>query len=259
MVEILKPPKALVLTAPGINRDESTKYAYEAAGGRADIIHINQILHEGFKISDYQIFSIPGGFSSGDHIQSGRVMALQLQQNIITDQIYSHLENGRIVLGVCNGFQILVQSGLLPFGKIHPLYENKSTLTTNKPDRFQSRWVNIKPQESKCLFVHEDQPMTLTVAHGEGRLLGKIPENQIVYRYCTTEGIPIESYPENPNGSPSAIAGICDPSGQILGMMPHAEDFVRREHRPNWRRYGKDQKIDGLEFFKAIVSYASQL
>jgi phosphoribosylformylglycinamidine synthase len=169
-------------------------------------------------------------------------------------------------LGVCNGFQVLVQSGLLPFSQIHSLNENVATLTTNKPPQFQSRWVFLKPQDSHCLFVEDGEVVTMPVAHGEGRFLTLDDEvakrietqGQIVYQYSTVDGEVTGEYPDNPNGSPQGIAGICDPSGQILGMMPHAEDFVRREHHPNWRRLG-DFPIDGLDFFRNIIKVAKEI
>lgn len=267
MAEFLRPPSALVLTTPGINRDFATKRAYEAAGGRADIVHINQLLEREVLLDDYQIFSIPGGFSYGDHIQGGRVLALQLQQSVIADQIYSHLEKGRFIYGACNGFQAIVQSGLLPFGKINTLNQNAATLTYNKPMQFQSRWIYLKPQPSKCLFVEEGELVTFPVAHGEGRFLTidestamRIQQNgQIVYQYCDALGDVTEKYPDNPNGSPLGIAGICDSSGQILGMMPHPEDFVDKYREPNWRRMDESVSVDGLKFFQNIVDAAKHL
>lgn len=259
MVEILRPPNALVLAAPGINRDRATKTAYEKAGAKADIVHINQLLEREASLEDYQIFSIPGGFSYGDHIQSGVVMALQLRQSVLSDQIYKHLERGRLILGVCNGFQVLVQAGLLPFGEIHTRDKNVATLTNNDPNQFQSRWVFLKPNESKCLFVPHGDPVTFPVAHGEGRYIGKLGVNQVVYQYCTFEGLVTDDYPLNPNGSSFGVAAICDETGQILGMMPHAEDFIIRAHHPNWRRMDESLPADGLKFFQNIVDVARQL
>lgn len=267
MVEVLRHPKALILSSPGINRDAATERAYEMAGGEAKIVHINELRSGEIKLDDYHVFLIPGGFSYGDHIQSGRILALLLQDKVLSDQIYTHLTKGRIIVGVCNGFQVLVQSGLLPFGEIHPLDKNVATLTDNEPKQFQSRWVYLKPQESNCLFVNEGDPVTFPVAHGEGRFLTidssvlmRLKQNgQIVYQYSTENGEVTNEYPHNPNGSLNAIAAICDPSGQILGMMPHPEDFVRRQHYSNWRRKGEDMQIDGLLFFKGIVKFAKEL
>jgi phosphoribosylformylglycinamidine synthase len=262
MTERISSPKVAVLAAPGVNRDIATKEAYERAGASAEIVHMTQLRGREKTLEDYQILSIPGGFSYGDHIQAGRVIALEFRDPIIADQIYEHLERGRIILGVCNGFQALVQSGLLPFGEIHPLYKNKATLTNNKPDRFQSRWIYLKSEKSVCEFVDSDLMLNIPLASGEGRFLTidkdtfqKIQENgQVVCRYCSASGEIVDDYSTNPNGSEMNIAAICDPSGQILGMMPHAEDFVRREHHPNWRRMEKGRYPDGLRFFERIVA-----
>lgn len=256
--------KVAVLAAPGVNRDFATKNAFELAGARADIVHISELKSDKNILVNYQIFSIPGGFSYGDHIQSGRVLALELLNANISKQIRDLLERGGLVLGVCNGFQALVQCGLLPFGKFHTLSQNKTTLTNNLPNRFQSRWIHLKPVSSVCKFVKLDSLLNIPVASGEGRFMttdedtiNKIRKNkQIVFQYCESDGRINSNFPINPNGSVLNIAGICDPSGQILGMMPHAEDFVRREHHPNWRRMDKNMSIDGLKFFQNIVSFA---
>ncbi len=252
----------LVLAAPGINRDVATKTAFEAAGACPRIIHITQLLSGEVDINDFQVMCIPGGFSHGDHIQSGRMLALEFLQNQRVRQgIERYLKKGGLIVGVCNGFQMLVQCGLLPFGEFHSISENVVTLAWNAPRQFQSRWIHIKPQKSTCLFVKEELPVTFPIAHSEGRFMAlhtkiieKLFQNQqVVYQYCFPDGRPTQQYPINPNGATRAIAGICDPSGQIMGMMAHAEDFIRREHYPNWRRTDEKFAIDGLEFFKNIV------
>lgn len=254
--------KALVLAAPGINRDEATKTGFKMAGAHAEIIHITQLLSGQVSLTDFQVMCIPGGFSHGDHIQSGRMLALEfLQHERLRSAIEKFLSDGKFIIGVCNGFQVLVQCGLLPFGRFHAISENVTTLTWNSPKKFQSRWIYLKPQKSVCKFVRNGNPVTFPVAHSEGRfltmntkILSKLfTENQVVYQYCMQNGDITNTYPFNPNGSTRAIAGICDPSGQIMGMMPHPEDFVRREHYPNWRREKHSFPIDGLEFFRTIV------
>lgn len=265
MSERLK-PRALVLTAPGINRDKATMAAYEKAGAHADIVHINALKSREVNLGEYQIFSIPGGFSYGDHIQAGRVLSLEFRNPVISDQIYEHLDKNRLILGVCNGFQVLVQSGLLPFGEIHSLKENTATLTRNQPNRFQSKWVHIAPRENCCKFIDTELVLNIPIASGEGRFLTINEEtsqalednNQIVYQYCDSTGIVSESSETNINGSEKAIAAICDPSGQMVGMMPHAEDFVIPQHHPNWRRGGVEHP-DGLKFFEQVVKAAKHL
>lgn len=263
MREVLRPPKALVLAAPGINRDKATQTAFRAAGAEADIVNINQLKRGEVSLGEYQIFSLSGGFSFGDHIQSGRILALEIQRNnLLADQILAHLEKGRLILGVCNGFQVLVQAGLLPFGQIHALNENVATLWHNEPRQFQSRWIFLQPQESRCLFVNDSDPITLPIAHGEGRFLSNVTnqlfaDGQVVYQYCDQTGEIVDQYPVNPNGSARNIAAICDPSGQILGMMPHAEDFIRKQHYPNWRRGIRE--AEGLRFFQQLVKVAREI
>ena len=268
MIEILdERPRVAILTARGINRDFATKSAFESAGAVADIIHITQFSSKKNILEKYNILSIPGGFSYGDHVQSGRILALELLNPVISNNIYKHLKKGGLIVGVCNGFQALIQCGLLPFGKFHPLNKNKATLTFNSPNRFQSRWIYLKSVKSACQFVNQDTILNIPLASGEGRFLtiddktlNRIQKNnQIVFQYCDKDGEMISDFPINPNGSVINIAGICDPSGQILGMMPHAEDFIRQEHHPNWRRMDENMSVDGLKFFKSIVNAASQL
>lgn len=260
---VLEAPKFAVLKAPGINRDEATKAALEAAGGRADILPVNALISGETNLADYQGLIISGGFSYGDDIASGVVLATQLRTQY-GDEILEHaLQRKRPVVGICNGFQVLTQMGLLPFGEIVSRDRLHATLTNNDSGRFRSSWIDVKPQESKSLFVAEDVVMTFPVAHGEGRFvasedtLNRIEENgQVVWRYVDERGNQTQEYPLNPNGSLRAIAGITDPSGVIFGAMPHPEDFVRKEHYPNWRRTNSSREPDGLKFFRSVVLYA---
>lgn len=265
MARLVEAPKFAVLKASGINRDEATKAAVEAARGRADIVHIGALLSNELALADFQGLIIPGGFSYGDDIQSGVALAIEMLrlQSELEEFAFHHR---RPIIGVCNGFQALVQSGLLPFGEMTTREHLQATLTANERARFESRWIHLKPEESICLYVHQGEPVTFPVAHGEGKFVASKSiltqleaQGQIVYRYCDTHGNPTQEYPENPNGSLHAIAGICDPSGVVLGMMPHAEDFVRREHHPNWRREGVTGEPDGLTFYKHVVLYAREL
>lgn len=261
---MIETPQFAVLKAPGLNRDLATKAAIELAGGRADIVLIKQLVAEPQILLKYQGLMIPGGFSFGDDIQSGVVLALRMLK--IKDELQEFaLHNKHSIVGVCNGFQALVQSGLLPFGKMTTRDKLQATLTNNTSGRFESRWIHLMPQPSVSLYVHGDQPVTFPVDHGEGRFMAStdvislIESNgQVVYRYCDNKGVATGEYPANPNNSVNAIAGICDPSGVILGMMPHPEDFVRREHHPNFRRGAVAGKPDGLKFFEEVVLYARE-
>ncbi len=263
----LCPPKAAVVKTSGINCDRETRYALEVAGARADIVHLNELKSDERKIDDYQIIVIPGGFSYGDDLASGRVMAVEMQTQL-ADQLMKHVyHKGRLVLGICNGFFHLVQTGLLPFGNISTLDRVQASLAPNENGRFESRWVHLKPENSLCIFgIKDKETVDFPVAHGEGRFtttpqnLARIEnEGLVVFRYCDVRGMPTQVYPDNPNGSTNAIAGICDPSGRILGLMPHPERFVDRFKHPNWRRLSSNFTPDGLIFFQNIVKYAKQL
>lgn len=258
-------PRFAVLKASGINRDETTKAALESAGAVADIVHVKQFVSGDAKLYFYQGLFIPGGFSYGDHIQSGVVLALELRKRfsyVLMEHAYT---KKRLIIGICNGFQTLVQLGLLPFGEIVPRSHLQASLTNNASGRFESRWIRVKSRRSACPYIFGGEHMSFPVAHGEGRFIASektmkkiIDSNQIVWQYSDMDGRPTQHYPENPNGSRYAVAGICDPTGIIFGAMPHPEDYVIREHYPNWRRASKYYTPDGLQFFKHIVAYAKR-
>lgn len=258
-------PRFAVLKASGINRDEATKAALETAGAVAHIVHVRQFISGDVKLSSYQGLFIPGGFSYGDHIQSGVVLALELRKRFSQALMDHAFGKKRPIIGICNGFQTLVQLGLLPFGEIVPRSELQASLTNNASSKFESRWIRVRPRKSACPYIPEGEPVTFPVAHGEGRFIASektmkkiIDGSQVVWQYSDMEGKPTQHYPENPNGSLSAIAGICDPTGVIFGAMPHPEDYIIREHCPNWRRAGKYHTPDGLQCFKQIVAYAKK-
>jgi phosphoribosylformylglycinamidine synthase len=263
-VERRRPGIAIFKTA-GINCDQETQYAFETAGGCAEIIHVNQLKSHEKNLEDYQIVVIPGGFSYGDDVASGRIMAIELQTQL-RDMLLVHTQHKqRLVVGICNGFQVLVQTGLLPFGELVTLDQTRATLSRNDSDKFESRWIKIAAQESICNFVIPGEPLDLPVAHGEGKfytdeqtLAHVETAGMVTFRYCTTNALATMDYPDNPNGSLHAIAGICDPSGRIIGLMPHPERYVEKYHHPNWRRNHKGEP-DGLRLIKNIVSFAKQL
>lgn len=265
MIVVLEAPRFAVLKASGINRDEATRAAIELAGGIAEIVHIRQLIDRPKKLFDYQGLIIPGGFSYGDHIQSGVVLALEMLK--MKQELEKFAFNfQRPVIGVCNGFQALVQSGLLPFGEMASRNALVASLTHNSSGRFESRWIWLQPQEGNiCPYIPREYPITLPVDHGEGRFvatpgaIGRIEESgQVVYRYSKRDGSRASTYPDLPNGSTNDIAGITDPTGIVTGMMPHVEDFVRLQHHPNWRRHEIDGKPHGLAFFENIVLYARE-
>jgi phosphoribosylformylglycinamidine synthase subunit PurQ / glutaminase len=257
-------PQVCVLKTDGINCDEETANAFAVAGGRPRTVHVNELRAREENLSDYSILAIPGGFSYGDDIASGKILALELN-SYLGDQINEFVQKQRgLVLGVCNGFQVLVRTGLLPFGTMG---EMQTTLNNNDSGHFECRWINLKvEQNNACVFLDGmNGTVSYQVAHGEGKFFARQPElerieeeNLTVFRYCDAQGNPTQKYPLNPNGSLNAIAGITDPTGRILGLMPHPERFVRPTQHPNWRRM-VDREPQGLPIFEKMVSYAAQM
>lgn len=256
-------PQVCVLKTDGINCDEETVNAFASAGGRPQTVHVNELRAREENLRNYQILAIPGGFSYGDDIASGKILALELN-SYLGDQINEFVQKQQgLVLGVCNGFQVLVRTGLLPFGAMG---EMRATLSNNDSGHFECRWINLKVEENNaCVFLDGmDSAVSYQVAHGEGKFFARQQELErveaeklVVFRYCDKLGNPTQEYPTNPNGSLNAIAGITDPTGKILGLMPHPERFVRRTQHPNWRRM-PDLEPQGLPIFEKMVSYAAQ-
>lgn len=254
-------PKALILKADGINRDEDMKFAFELAGADAQLVHINDLRSKTKKLSDYQILGIPGGFAYGDDIVSGKILAVEMIA-YLSDELRKFIaQKNTAVIGVCNGFQVLVRTGLVPFDRIG---EMDATLVANDSGHFECRWIKVKVEKdsrSKFLTGLEDQIIWYPVAHGEGKfmalpkVLSQIEkENLVAFRYVDEFGEQTQKYPDNPNGSTNAIVGISDETGRILGLMPHPECFVRIEQHPNWRR-GLIKSPQGLPLFENIVNF----
>ncbi len=257
-------PKVAVLKAPGINCDNETAFAFQQAGGMADTVPIEDLKSGEKRLGDYQILALSGGFSYGDDLGSGKVLSLELD-TYLGEQIQRFKERG-VMIGICNGFQVLTRSGLLPFGT---LGEQRATLDRNDSGRFLSRRVNLMLEpENKSIFLKDFQqhsPMEFQVAHGEGKFitdgetLSLLEESgQVVFRYVDKNANPTQEYPYNPNGSPQAIAGITDSSGRILGLMPHPERSVDRMQYANWRRLPDDFKPEGLQIFEHMVNFAKE-
>lgn len=257
-------PKALILKADGINRDEDMLYAFNIAGADAELVHINDLRSKTKKLSNYQILGIPGGFAYGDDIVSGKVLATELVA-YLSDELRKFVSRkNTAVIGVCNGFQVLVRTGLVPFGN---LGEMDATLVANDSGHFECRWIKVKVEKnSKSKFLNglENEILWYPVAHGEGKfmalpkVLSQIEkENLVAFRYVDGNGLPTQKYPDNPNGSTNAIVGISDQTGRVLGLMPHPECFVRIEQHPNWRR-GLIKSPQGLPLFENIVKFVKQ-
>lgn len=254
-------PLALILRAPGTNCDDETAFAFKQAGGRTLRVHINQLCEQPSLISEAQILCIPGGFSYGDDIAAGRIFAGQIRWHL-ADVMGEFKEQGKLILGICNGFQVLIQAGVL-------LSENAAaasaaTLTDNESGKFEDRWVHLQTQGDQCVFLRGVQRMYLPVAHAEGRFMTRDEDvlqllekrQQLTLRYASPAGNGAAVlYPENPNGAQSNVAGVCDQTGRVLGMMPHPERFIRRTQHPRWTREELPEEGDGLKLFKNAVEY----
>jgi phosphoribosylformylglycinamidine synthase I len=260
----MRVPRVCVLNAPGINCNAETGYAFGMAGAEAEQVHITELQSGERQLDDYQVLALPGGFSYGDDIAAGRILGLEMRKTL-GDDLNRFTEAGKVVLGICNGFQVLVESGMLPNGKISDEDSRSVALAHNESGHFESRWTRMVVEENLSpFFLPGDigEIVELPVAHAEGRYLmaGENPyqelidAGQVLLRYCDANGRYTEEYPANPNASPLGVTGICDPGGQVVGLMPHPERFVRAEQHPNYRR-GSGSRPIGAVLFKNIVDY----
>ncbi|MFA5096342.1 MAG: phosphoribosylformylglycinamidine synthase I [Candidatus Omnitrophota bacterium] len=258
-----KKPKVCVLRTAGTNCDKETGFAFSRAGAVAELVHINSIVREEADLAHYQILAIPGGFSYGDDIASGRVFANELR-NKVGVALRRFVAEGKLIIGVCNGFQILVKSGLLPG---NDGLEQDTSLIINDSAKFEDRWVYLskksKVKSQKCVWTKNlPEVIYLPVAHGEGKFIVKDravlnrlkKNNQIVFKYCDSQGRS-GRYPVNPNGSLEDIAGICDETGRIFGLMPHPERHIAASQHPRWLQSKNKREGDGLQIFKNGVEY----
>jgi phosphoribosylformylglycinamidine synthase len=249
--------KVLILRAPGTNRDGDTCIAFEQVGAEVDSALVYELFRKEKRLADYQIAVIPGGFTYGDDISAGKIMANEIRLRLGED-IRRFVEDGRLVLGICNGFQVLVKTGILP-GRPVP-GDQPVTLTNNDSGRFECRWIYLKVNEkSPCVFTQGMKGMYVPVAHGEGKLVAGrevIDRLNVVVQYVDEAGKTGAGYPYNPNGSLRDIAGICDESGRVFGLMPHPEDFIRWTQHPRWTREAPREPGDGLQVFANAVKWA---
>jgi phosphoribosylformylglycinamidine synthase subunit PurQ / glutaminase len=252
--------KALVITGYGINCEAESRYAIEKSGGKADILHVNKVLENPKLLEGYNMLMIPGGFSFGDDIGSGKVMGNKMRFRI-REHLETFVKNGNLMLGICNGFQIMAKMGLLP----EPDLVQRVSLTNNDSGHFEDRWVIVKANPlSPCIFTKGMDRILLPVRHGEGKFVPKDTaaleelkkNNQIVFQYVD-EASNLAGYPHNPNGSVMNIAGICDKSGRIFGLMPHPEAFNIPENCPYWVK-GTIKEAMGLAVFKNAVAYMKE-
>ncbi len=249
--------KVLMLRAPGTNRDGDTQIAFETAGAAVDAALVNELVRQEKRLADYHILVIPGGFTYGDDISAGKIMANEIRIRL-GDAIKKFVADGRLVLGICNGFQVLVKTGILP--GIAGQNAQPVTLTNNDSGKFECRWVYLKVnKKSPCVFTRNMNGMYIPIAHGEGKLVaepGMLEKLNIVVRYVDDKGKTEAGYPYNPNGSAKDIAGICDASGRIFGLMPHPEDFIRWTQHPRWTREKERKDLYGLQIFTNAVAWA---
>lgn len=254
--------KVAVLKAPGTNCDQETAYAFEQAGAEPERVWMEELRERPARLEDYQILAIPGGFTHGDDLGAGRLLANEMVFRL-RDALSDFLKKEKLVIGICNGFQVLVKSGLLPSGEVGA--EQELTLAPNDSGRFEDRWVFLRSDFNVCVWTQGvEEPIQLPVAHGEGKLLPRDPDvlerllgcGQIVFQYATPQGEPASAYPWNPNGSAGQIAGICDPTGRVLGLMPHPERHLFAVQHPRWQREGRTGEGEGLRIFINGVAWA---
>ena len=256
-------PRVLILRAPGTNCDVESAHAFELAGATTERLHVNRLLAEPTLARRFQILCLPGGFSYGDDIAAGAILASQIRHHL-RDCLEDFRQRKGLILGICNGFQILMRTGmLLPDEATGP----PATLTLNNSGKFEDRWVRLQVASDKCVLLQGIDEMYLPVAHAEGRfvtrdasVLKQLDEaGQLVLRYRPLEASSDAgevSYPANPNGAQAHVAGVCDSTGRVLGLMPHPERFVDPTQHPHWTRARRlDAPGDGLQLFRNAVSY----
>jgi phosphoribosylformylglycinamidine synthase I len=252
-------PRALVLRGPGTNCDHETAHAFERAGGLSRRVHVQALAEKPTVLDDFQIFCIPGGFSYGDDIASGRILALELGQRL-GEALRQFHDRGGLILGICNGFQVLLQTGLLLAGPDDGS-SRQATLAHNTSGRFVDCWVHLQAKAGRCVFLQGLSRFELPVAHAEGRFVTSTESalevfdraGQLVLRYADDDA----GRPTNPNGSARDVAGVCDPTGRILGLMPHPERFIEATQHPAWMgRLDPAAEAAGLAVFRNAVRAA---
>ncbi len=249
----------IILTGFGINSDYESQYAFELAGAQnVQRVHLNQLIEGKVDLQNYEILMFPGGFSFGDHLGSGRVLANKFRYNL-RKELKNFIDQDKLIFGVCNGFQILVKMGVLPAFNGN-MFDQNVSLVGNASGKFESRWIKMKPLDSKCVWTQGyEHHLELPVRHGEGRFVAK--NNSILDKLEKKKLITFvydpNEYPNNPNGAARGVAGICDETGRVYGMMPHPECHLYKYHHPNWTR-GVEPKENGLKIFKNAVRYVEE-
>ena len=257
--------RAMVLRAAGVNCDVETQHALRQAGADAERVHINRLIDDPEQLAQYQILVFPGGFSYGDDVAAGKILANQVVHHL-ADVIQRFRDDGKLILGICNGFQVLVKMGMLPgFADTPFTFETQPvTITDNDSGKFEDRWVYLEIIGDRCVFLEPGRRIYLPVAHGEGKVVTRdeatlerlYSEGHVALRYVDAEGR-TGGFPVNPNGSVDGIAGLTDATGRVLGLMPHPERFVHPTQHPHWTRL-ETPLADGKMLFRRAVEYVQK-
>jgi phosphoribosylformylglycinamidine synthase len=263
--------RVLILRAPGTNCDQETAFAFQQAGGMADVLHVSALLTEPAIAQRYQVLCLPGGFSYGDDIAAGRIVAGQIRHHLF-ETLMRFRDAGKLLLGICNGFQILLKSGLLLPDE--PPLAAPATLTWNASGRYEDRWVHLRTQPNDCVFLRGITRMYLPLAHAEGRFVARdasqlttlAERRQLPLRYAAATSVSTDQrttaadeailpFPDNPNGSEANVAGVCDVTGRVFGLMPHPERYIHHTQHPHWTRLPDQRPGEGLAVFRNAVDY----
>ena len=258
----------MILRAPGTNCDVETGFAFERAGAQVAACYVRALCEKPALLDECAILALPGGFSYGDDLGSGTVLANELIQTL-AEPLRRFVERGGLVLGICNGFQILIKTGLLPGLSYAPRGDTEppaATLTFNVSQHFEDRWVflRVEPNASPFLNGAAGKLVTFPVAHGEGKFMARDntvlqrleTSKQVAFRYTSADGGAAD-YPANPNGSQNDIAGLTDETGRVLGLMPHPERHALPWQHPRWAREGLKNEGEGMFVFRNAVKYAA--
>lgn len=242
-------PKFLILSGDGINCENETAFAFERAGGKSEVVHINNLLEDPSILNDYQGMAFPGGFSFGDELGSGQVLATKIRHGLL-EQIHKFVEDEKLIIGICNGFQVLTKLGLLPDHS----KERTVALAPNNHGQFLNKWVGMNPISKKCIWTQDLDSLELPARHGEGRIVFTQGKEETIYSNLLENEQIVFKYTEDINGSYEKIAALCNPKGTVLGMMPHPEAAL---FEVTARMKGKDplQTSPAMKMFENAIDY----
>jgi phosphoribosylformylglycinamidine synthase len=255
-------PKVIILRTAGTNCDAETAFSWEKVGADPELVHVRELMDRPNILDEYAILTIPGGFSYGDDISAGKILANQVVHHL-AEALQKFVDDGKLVLGICNGFQVLLKAGLLPGRPEGGMSKQEVTLTQNDSARFEARWVHLRCPSKSNAFLPADRIIAMPVAHAEGKVVAAdeptlkriVAHGQVSLTYCDAQGQPA-GYPDNPNGSQENIAGLIDTTGQVFGLMPHPERHMCPTQHPQWTRRAADRG-DGLLLFETAFKSIS--